>query len=211
MRVQNVLVLLALVACGKSAPTGAPTATAADAPTAATGASPATPAPAQATAPGELRVTPTEGEIAVGKAAPDFSAPAHDGTSLSLAALKGKSVVVYFYPKDETPGCTKEACAFRDRMKAGVLSGPDVVLIGVSTDSLESHRAFARHHELPFHLISDAKGELAKAYGVPNQGGFLARQTIVIGKDGNVQKIYREVDVSVHDKQIVDDLGAAKP
>jgi thioredoxin-dependent peroxiredoxin len=209
MRAFPLFVLLAVTACGKPAPTGAPTATAADTP--ASAAAPETAAPAQASAPAELRVTPGDGEIAIGKAAPDFTATAHDGTSLSLAGLKGKSVVVYFYPKDETPGCTKEACAFRDRMKTGVLSGPDVVLVGVSTDSLESHRAFARHHELPFHLISDAKGELAKAYGVPNSGGFLARHTVVIGKDGNVKKIYREVDVSVHDKQIVDDLTAAKP
>lgn len=161
--------------------------------------------------PGPLRVTPIAGELAVGAPPPSFSATAHDGTRLDLAALKGKWVVVYFYPKDETPGCTKEACAFRDRIKAGALSREDVVLVGVSTDSLESHRKFAQHHDLPFHLVSDPSGDLAKAFGVPNRLGFLGRQTFVIGKDGNVAKIFRDVDVAAHDAEIVEVVGGAKP
>jgi thioredoxin-dependent peroxiredoxin len=143
-------------------------------------------------------------ELAVGKPAPDFSAKAHDGMAIQPSALKGKSVVLYFYPKDETPGCTKEACAFRDAWKD--LEATGVVLVGISTDTEESHKKFAEHHQLPFHLVSDPDGSIAKAYGVPNRLGMLARQTIVIGPDGNVKKIYRTVDVSKHAAEILSDV-----
>ncbi len=148
--------------------------------------------------------TTTSGDVAVGKPAPDFSAKAHDGTDLTLSALKGKPVVVYFYPKDETPGCTKEACAFRDAWKDLEKSG--VVLIGISSDSAESHRAFAKHHELPFHLVSDESGAIAKSFGVPNRAGFLGRQSFVIGRDGNVKKIYRDVEVTKHASEVLEDI-----
>ena len=144
------------------------------------------------------------GEITVGKPAPQVKAKAHDGTDVDLAAMKGKPVVLYFYPKDETPGCTKEAQAFRDSWTDLAKSG--VVVIGVSTDSLDSHKQFAEHHKLPFHLISDADGSIAKAYGVPNNAGFLGRQTFVIGADGNVKKIYRSVDVSKHASEVLADV-----
>jgi thioredoxin-dependent peroxiredoxin len=144
------------------------------------------------------------GEIAVGKPPPQVKAKAHDGTEIDLAALKGKQVVLYFYPKDETPGCTREACAFRDAWSD--LAKANVVLVGISTDSLESHKQFAEHHKLPFHLISDADGAIAKAYGVPNTAGFVGRQTFVIGADGNVKKIYRKVDVSAHAAEILADV-----
>src|SRR4029079_15620059 len=93
----------------------------------------------------------TKGEIAVGKPAPDFEVKAHDGTDIKLSALKGKPVVVYFYPKDETSGCTKEANDFRDAWKE--LQKKGVVLIGISTDGPESHKAFATNHQLPFLLV----------------------------------------------------------
>ena len=163
-------------------------------PTAASTASGATAAPAV-----------VGGELAVGKAAPDFTAKDQDGKELTLSALKGKPVVVYFYPKDETPGCTKEACAFRDAWKD--LEKKGVVLIGVSTDTAESHKAFAKHHELPFHLVSDESGTIAKSFGVPNRAGFLGRQSFVIGPDGNVKKIYREVDVAKHASEVLADVG----
>jgi peroxiredoxin Q/BCP len=146
----------------------------------------------------------TAGELEVGRPAPDFSATAHDGTAIKVAALKGKHVVLYFYPKDETPGCTKEACAFRDAWKD--LESTGVVLVGISTDSAESHKKFAEHHKLPFHLVTDADGAIAKAYGVPNRLGFLARQSFVIGPDGNVKKIYRSVDVTKHAAEILGDV-----
>jgi len=142
--------------------------------------------------------------LQVGKPAPSFSVTAHDGTSLSSESLKGHPVVVYFYPKDETPGCTKEACAFRDAWEK--LSSLGVVLIGVSNDSNDSHKQFAEHHQLPFHLVSDSLGTLAIQFGVPNTRGFLARQSFVIGKDGNVKKIYRSVDVASHAQEILADV-----
>ena len=145
-----------------------------------------------------------DGELAVGKPAPEFSVTAHDGVKLTLSELKGKPVVVYFYPKDETPGCTKEACAFRDAFDA--LDKQGVILIGVSSDSDESHKKFAENHKLPFHLVSDPNGDLAKKFGVGSTFGFTQRQSFVIGADGNVKKIYRSVDVTVHAQQIQDDL-----
>jgi thioredoxin-dependent peroxiredoxin len=148
--------------------------------------------------------TAAPGEVAVGKPPPDFTAKAHDGTDITLSALKGKPVVVYFYPKDETSGCTKEANSFKDSWKD--LETKGVVVIGISTDTLDSHRAFATHHGLPFHLISDDKGAIAKSFGVPNRAGFLGRQTFVIGADGNVKKIYRDVDVSKHVSEVLADL-----
>lgn len=147
---------------------------------------------------------PAAGEIAVGSPAPAFHAKSHDGTDLDLAQLKGKYVVLYFYPKDETPGCTKEACAFRDAWKD--LSAKGVVLIGISTDDADSHKKFAEHHKLPFHLVSDPGGAIAKSFGVPNKLGFLGRQSFVIGPDGNVKKVYREVDVTKHAAEVLADV-----
>lgn len=136
----------------------------------------------------------------VGKPAPAFHVTASDGTEIDPAKLKGKPLVVYFYPKDETPGCTKEACAFRDAWDK--LSAKGVVLVGVSGDSDESHKTFAAHHKLPFHLVSD-DGKLATAFGVPTFG----RQSFVVGADGRVKKVYRRVDVGEHAAQILSDVG----
>jgi peroxiredoxin Q/BCP len=180
--------LLLLGACDRDAkPT--PTTTSSSAASAAT------------TASAETKPT---GVIAVGSPAPSFTAKAHDGTTIQPSALKGKNVVLYFYPKDETSGCTKEAEAFRDSWKD--LASTGVVVVGISTDNEASHKSFAENHKLPFHLVSDTDGSIAKAYGVPNNGGFLARHTIVIGPDGNVKKIYRSVDVSKHAAEILADV-----
>lgn len=143
-------------------------------------------------------------DVAVGRPAPNFHAQAHDGAAIDIAALKGKPVVLYFYPRDETPGCTKEACAFRDAWND--LSQTGVVLVGISTDDLASHKKFAEHHELPFHLVSDPDGAIAKAYGVGSMAGFLARQTVLIGADGNIKKLYRSVDPKTHAAEILADL-----
>ncbi len=205
---------LALIACGKeTVPTapattnGVATAPAPPAPekatlpaTAATAATPTTPAgPATS-----LKVLTQVPDLDAGKAAPDFTATAHDGTTVHLAALKGKSVVVYFYPKDETPGCTKEACAFRDGFAE--LQKKGVVLIGVSGDTDASHKAFAEHHKLPFLLVSDPNGDLAKAYGVPFSDGYAGRQSFVVGADGKLKKVYRKVDVTAHAQEIAADV-----
>lgn len=144
-------------------------------------------------------------DLAEGKPTPAFSVTASDGTKIDSAAMKGKPLVLYFYPKDETPGCTTEACSFRDAWEKLAKSG--VVMVGVSTDSDESHKAFAEHHKLPFHLVSDPDGKLAKTFGVPLNGTHMSRQTIVIGADGNVKHIYRTVDVTKHAAEISADLG----
>jgi peroxiredoxin Q/BCP len=176
--------LLAFAACN-NAPAAAGPAPAV--PAASTSASPAAP-----------------GSIAVGATPPDFNVTASDGTAVHLAALKGKPVVVYFYPKDETPGCTTEACSFRDAWNA--LQAKGVVLIGVSADSDESHRGFAKNHQLPFLLVSDPKGTIAAQFGVPMKGSVIMRQSFLIGADGKMKKIYREVDVAGHAAQIMADL-----
>jgi peroxiredoxin Q/BCP len=157
-------------------------------------------APALASAPESAPAAPDD---LVGKPAPDFKATAQDGTPVHLAALKGKRVVVYFYPKDETPGCTKEACSFRDAWQDIAKTG--AVLIGISADATDSHKAFSEHYKLPFLLLSDPDGKIGNAYGVPFAGHH-QRQTFVIGADGNVAKVYRKVDVTVHAAQVLDDL-----
>jgi thioredoxin-dependent peroxiredoxin len=140
----------------------------------------------------------------LGKPAPDFTATAQDGTSVHLASLRGKWVVIYFYPKDETPGCTKEACSFRDAWQAIAKTG--AVLVGVSADSSESHVAFAQHYKLPFLLLTDAEGAIGREYGVPFEGHH-RRETFVVGADGTVRNVYRKVDVTVHAAQILEDLS----
>src|SRR4051794_21393493 len=163
----------------------------------------AAPAPASATPPD---ASAGAADDLVGKAAPDFTAKAQDGTTVHLAALRGKQVVVYFYPKDETPGCTKEACSFRDAWQD--VSKTGAVLVGVSADTTDSHRDFAAHYKLPFLLVSDPDGKIGAEYGVPF-AAYHRRQTFVVGADGNVKKVYRTVDVGVHAAQILGDLRAA--
>jgi peroxiredoxin Q/BCP len=140
----------------------------------------------------------------VGKPAPAFVAKAHDGLTIDPVAMKGKPIVLYFYPKDETAGCTKEACSFRDSWKE--LEKTGVVMVGISSDTLASHEEFAKHHSLPFHLVSDPDGAIAKSYGVGKTFGMLDRETVVIGADGNVKKIYRKVDVQKHASEVLGDL-----
>ncbi len=166
---------------------------------------PASPTASSATAASmpDASTTAPPADDLVGKPAPDFTATAQDGTVVHIAALKGKPVVVYFYPKDETPGCTKEACAFRDSWKA--LTATGAVLVGVSADTLESHKGFAAHHQLPFLLVSDPDGAIGQKYGVPFHGVH-QRQSFVIGADGVVKKVYRHVDVGAHADQVLADL-----
>ena len=196
MRIRSAAILLPLLlvtACAKeqnTASSGPTTTDSAAVTSASASAAPATTAPAEA---------------AEGKPTPAFSVTASDGTKIDSAAMKGKPIVLYFYPKDETPGCTTEACSFRDAWEKLAKSG--VVMVGVSTDSDDSHKAFAAHHKLPFHLVSDPDGKLAKTFGVTVNGTFMSRQTIVIGADGNVKRIYRTVDVTKHAAEISADLG----
>ena len=132
-----------------------------------------------------------------GKKAPAFSLAGSDGKNHSLADYKGKTVVLYFYPKDDTPGCTKEACGFRDHFKAIAKHG---VVLGMSKDSVASHSKFIKKYKLPFTLLSDPDAAVMKAYGAfgeklmygkPVQGTI--RSTVVIGPDGKVVKHWSAV------------------
>ena len=131
----------------------------------------------------------SETKVCPGDAAPAFSLPDQDGKPVSLADFKGRAVVLYFYPKDETPGCTRESCAFRDAYEELKEAGAEV--IGVSSDSPESHKKFAARHRLPFTLLSDAGRRVRKAYGVPATLGLLpGRVTFVIDREGIVRHVF---------------------
>lgn len=127
----------------------------------------------------------------VGEAAPDFTRTAHNGETVTLSAYRGRRIVVlYFYPKDGTSVCTKEACTFRDAFTRFTAAG--AIVIGVSRDALERHQRFAEEQQLPFLLLSDADGSLAKAYGVRGPLGLLpGRETFVIDHEGRIRLRYR--------------------
>ena len=128
--------------------------------------------------------------VKVGDIAPDFSLESASGQRVSLSDFRGmKSVVLYFYPKDETTGCTREACGFRDSYEAFKRLGAEV--LGVSSDSSESHRKFAEHHTLPFTLLSDPKKVVRKLYGVRSSIGIIpGRVTYIIDREGRVIHIF---------------------
>jgi peroxiredoxin Q/BCP len=132
----------------------------------------------------------TKSKIQVGDAAPDFTLPTQSGTQVNLKDFIGKTaIVLYFYPKDNTHGCTAEACAFRDSYQVFKDAGAEV--IGISSDSAESHQQFASRHSLPFILLSDVKGMVRKRYGVPAALGLLpGRVTYIIDKQGIVRHIF---------------------
>jgi len=149
--------------------------------------------------------------LKVGDDAPTFTLPDSLGNQVSLNDYKGKWVVLYFYPKDDTPGCTTEACHFRDDFKSLEAIGAKV--IGVSIDDSFSHKKFAEKYNLPFPLLSDASGEVASRYGALNN--FLViklakRYTYLINPQGKIAKIYLSVDTSKHSQEIIDDLKVLK-
>ncbi len=132
----------------------------------------------------------TKDRVDVGSKAPDFTLPSQSGEMVSLKGFLGKKpVVLFFYPKDDTPGCTKEACAFRDYHEEFRKLNTEV--IGISSDSVESHRSFAKKHELPFTLLSDEGGKVRRLYGVPNTLGlFPGRVTYIIDREGIVRHVF---------------------
>jgi peroxiredoxin Q/BCP len=142
-------------------------------------------------------------ELKVGDTAPDFSLSDERGLPVSLKDYLGKKVVVlYFYPKDFTSGCTAEACSFRDDYKLYQSKG--AVVIGVSLDSVESHSRFSEKYNLPFAILSDRNKEVAKAYGVLGLGGFLTKRvTFIIGKNGKITHIFPKVDVRHHSEEVL--------
>lgn len=148
------------------------------------------------------------GMLSEGTDVPALVAEAHDGTAIDLRAPKHRVTIVYFYPKDATPGCTKEACAFRDAWER--FREADVGIVGVSADSLESHRAFAKEHALPFPLVADEQLVWAKAFGVPLiMGSLTGRVSFLIGADGKIVKVYPGVDPAVHADEVLADARAS--
>lgn len=146
-----------------------------------------------------------------GDVAPDFSLPDGDGNIVNLSDFKGQRVVLYFYPRDNTPGCTKEACGFRDVYSD--YQAKDLVVLGVSTDDAKSHTKFSTKFNLPFPLLTDADGSVAgqyDSYGLKKFMGKeymgISRTTFIIGPDGKIEQIYKKVKPENHAAQILTDL-----
>lgn len=151
--------------------------------------------------------------IEEGKKAPDFTLAADDGKKIKLSALKGQPVVLYFYPRDDTPGCTKEACAFRDQSKALAKLGARV--LGVSIDTVESHQKFRDKYKLNFPLLADVDHKVAEKYGAWREKNMygkksmgIQRSTYLIDAEGKVAKVWKKVSVDGHDQQVLDALKA---
>ena len=149
--------------------------------------------------------------VNAGQKAPDFTLKADDGRKVSLGDYRGKNVLLYFYPKDGTPGCTKEAVQFRDMIEKFEKDG--VVIIGVSKDRVKSHQKFKRKHELPFTLLSDPEGKVLDLYGVWKEKSMFGRTflgtertTFLIDESGIVKKVYRKVKVKGHAQVCLLDL-----
>lgn len=145
--------------------------------------------------------------LAVGQPAPDFELPDAQGAAHALADFRGEWLLLYFYPKDDTPGCTRQACAFRDGYRE--LRARGVQVVGVSLDDGASHRAFAEKHRLPFPLLSDDGGAVAERYAALWSLGpvrIARRHSFLIDPQGRLARIYRKVDVDTHYRQVLDDL-----
>lgn len=143
-----------------------------------------------------------------GDRAPDFSAATNGGGAVSLSDFKGKPVILYFYPRDDTPGCTKEACSFRDHFAEFKAKG--AVVLGVSADSGKSHDKFAEKFKLPFPLLADVDKTIAKDYGVWGEKSFLGkkymgirRMTFLIGTDGRIRRIWPKVKPEEHAEEVL--------
>jgi peroxiredoxin Q/BCP len=152
-------------------------------------------------------------EVKEGDTAPDFELPASSGTSIRLSSMRGKQVVLYFYPQDDTPGCTREACAFRDNLPK--FDGLDAVILGVSKDSLNSHAKFISKYSLNFTLLSDENLVAHRLYDTwrekHNYGKTYMgteRSTFVIDAKGKIKKIFRKVKVDGHESEVLAALEA---
>ncbi|MBJ7595459.1 MAG: peroxiredoxin [Candidatus Dormibacteraeota bacterium] len=149
--------------------------------------------------------------LTVGDPAPDITARSRDGTTLTLSSLRGRHVLVYFYPKDDTPGCTAEACGLNDNLTALSESGADV--IGVSTDSWESHQRFAEKYGLKFALASDRDKSIRKAYGVGKMLGILPavqRVSFLVGPDGRIVHVWPKVEAARHAADVLQEVRSQR-
>ncbi len=141
-------------------------------------------------------------ELKEGAMAPDFTLPNDAGKPIKLSDYRGKqTVVLYFYPKDETPGCTKQACAFRDSLAD--YRKENIEVLGVSVDTVEAHQAFKKNQRLNFTLLADADKKVSQQYGVLSERGYATRTTFVIGKDGAIKKIYQKVDPALNAAEVL--------
>ncbi len=153
-------------------------------------------------------------KLKVGDPAPDFSAPSQTGEVITLARFKGRQpVVLYFYPKDDTPGCTREACAFRDARAA--LHQAGAAVLGVSTDPVKAHARFADKYRLPFPLLADEDRKIVSAYGVWGEKTFMGRKyqgthrvTFLIGRDGRIRHIWDQVKPEHHATEVLEAVRA---
>jgi peroxiredoxin Q/BCP len=133
--------------------------------------------------------------------APAFSAPDQTGSTHTLASYRGRPLVLFFYPKDGTPGCTKEACAFRDAWSK--LQATGAAVVGVSRDGVEKHAAFAKEHSLPFPLLADEDGTICKAYGVKQTLGMASRVTFLVDPEGRIARTWPDVDPAIHATEVL--------
>lgn len=150
--------------------------------------------------------------LSTGVKAPDFALPADDGTTVTLSGLKGRKVVLYFYPKDDTSGCTKEACGFRDSWQDVQRAG--AVVLGVSPDGVASHQKFKQKYSLPFPLLADADHSVAEAYGAWGEKSMygkrykgILRTTFVIDGDGRISRVFERVKAEGHAAEVLAALG----
>ncbi|MFA6214588.1 MAG: thioredoxin-dependent thiol peroxidase [Candidatus Micrarchaeia archaeon] len=153
--------------------------------------------------------------VSEGEKAPAFSLPGAGGKLAKLTDFAGKRLVLYFYPKDDTPGCTLEACGFRD--KSADYSKLGAAVVGISPDSAASHAAFAAKHKLPFTLLADEGAQTARRYGAWGRKNFMGREyegilrtTFVINRNGRVEKVFRDVKPHGHEKEVLAWLSASK-
>jgi peroxiredoxin Q/BCP len=147
--------------------------------------------------------------IKEGDAAPDFTSRDAQGNTVKLSELRGQNVVLYFYPKDDTPGCTKEACSFRD--SSDVYEREGVKVLGVSLDDEQSHQAFASKYNLPFTLLADTDHSVSEAYGVYGEQKWgdksfmgVARKTFLIDREGKIKKVFDKVNVEQHADEVLE-------
>ena len=147
--------------------------------------------------------------IKEGDIAPDFTSRDAGGNPVKLSDLRGQNVVLYFYPKDDTPGCTKEACSFRD--SSDVYERENVKVLGVSLDDERSHQAFAEKYNLPFTLLADTDHSVSEAYGVYGEQRYgdktymgVARKTFLIDKEGRIKKVFDKVNVEQHADEVLE-------